>query len=112
MPSISERKLFTVSIKMLINKHLDRNAESSNFMLMRTTVTLETDVARRLQGLARERKISFKAALNETLRRGLEQARTKSKGSPFRTEPEDMGVFGHLNYDNIGDLLELAERTK
>lgn len=78
---------------------------------MRTTVTLEPDVARRLREVGRKEKMSFKEALNITLRRGLDQMLAKPKGKPFHTAPEDMGVLPHLNYDNIGDLLELAERT-
>jgi hypothetical protein len=38
---------------------------------MRTTLTLDEDVAARLQHLTRERGISFKVAVNETLRAGL-----------------------------------------
>jgi hypothetical protein len=78
---------------------------------MRTTVTLEPDVARRLREVVRQEKLSFKQALNATLRRGLDQTLAKPKSKPFHTAAEDMGVLPHLNYDNIGDLLELAERT-
>ena len=74
-------------------------------------MTLDEDVARRLQEVVRRRKVPFKTALNETLRRGLTQALIKPKRQPFRTQAEDMGVFGHLNYDNVGDLLELAEKA-
>ena len=38
---------------------------------MRTTLTFEDDLARRLREMARRRGISFKEAVNETLRRGL-----------------------------------------
>jgi hypothetical protein len=78
---------------------------------MRTTVTLEPDVARRLRALSRVEKLSFKEALNATLRRGLDQTLAKAKSKAFHTVAEDMGVLPHLNYDNIGDLLELAERV-
>ena len=78
---------------------------------MRTTVTLEPDVARRLREVGRVQKMSFKEALNATLRRGLDQMLATPKSKPFHTVPEDMGVLSHLNYDNIGDLLELAERA-
>ena len=78
---------------------------------MRTTVTLEPDVARRLQEVSRARKLSFKEALNTTLRCGLDQMLAKPKATLFHTKPEDMGVLPHLNYDNIGDLLELAENA-
>lgn len=38
---------------------------------MRTTVTLDDELAARLQAIARERGVSFKEALNSTLRAGL-----------------------------------------
>jgi hypothetical protein len=38
---------------------------------MRTTLTLEDDLAERLAQIARETQRPFKAVLNETLRRGL-----------------------------------------
>jgi hypothetical protein len=38
---------------------------------MRTTITLDDDVAARLERLQRERGISFKEAVNATLRLGL-----------------------------------------
>lgn len=38
---------------------------------MRTTLTLEDDLAHRLKDHARRRKISFKQAVNDAIRRGL-----------------------------------------
>jgi hypothetical protein len=38
---------------------------------VRTTVTLDPDLAEKLRALARERGVSFTEALNSTLRRGL-----------------------------------------
>ncbi len=38
---------------------------------MRTTLTLEDDLAERLKAHARRRNISFKAAVNAAIRRGL-----------------------------------------
>jgi hypothetical protein len=46
----------------------------------RTTVTLDPDLAAELRALARERGVSFKEALNSTLRRGL----TSGSGSSTR----------------------------
>jgi hypothetical protein len=78
---------------------------------MRTTVALEPDVARRLRQLSRLEQLSFKEVINATLRRGLDQMLAKPKPKPFHTVAEDMGVLPHLNYDNIGDLLERAEKS-
>jgi hypothetical protein len=57
---------------------------------MRTTVTLDPDVAEQLKTLARRRNISFKAALNNTVRAGLAAERGGSR--PFQVEPWPMHV--------------------
>ena len=49
---------------------------------MRTTVTLDADVAAKLRAIARERGTSFTEALNSTLRLGL----TVGRGSARRYE--------------------------
>lgn len=40
---------------------------------MRTTVTIESDLAERLKRRARERDASFKSVLNDAIRRGLDK---------------------------------------
>jgi hypothetical protein len=44
---------------------------------MRTTLTLDDDLAERLANLARETRKPFKAVVNETLRRGLGESAPK-----------------------------------
>jgi Ribbon-helix-helix protein, copG family len=58
---------------------------------MRTTVTLDPDVAARLRRLARERGASFKSTINETLRAGLEAGRTP--GRRYEEQTADLGVL-------------------
>ncbi len=60
----------------------------------------------------RTSKLSFKNAVNEAIRRGIDSLLPHSKGKLFRTKPEKMGVYPHLNYDNIGELLEVAEKSQ
>jgi hypothetical protein len=50
---------------------------------MRTTVTLDPDVEAKLRMLARERGVSFKDALNSTLRRGLASGSDRAR-RPYR----------------------------
>ena len=57
---------------------------------IRTTVTLDPDVAEQLKALARRRNLSFKAALNSTVRAGL--AAERGGGRPFRVEARPMGL--------------------
>jgi hypothetical protein len=58
---------------------------------MRTTVTLDPDVAEKLTRLAHARKASFKETLNDVLRRGLSGQETAPK-KPFVLKPH-RGTF-------------------
>ena len=55
---------------------------------MRTTVSLEADADAIVRRLMRERRLSFKEALNEAIRAG---ARRPGTDPPFRTRTFDMG---------------------
>jgi predicted transcriptional regulator len=57
---------------------------------MRTTVTLDDDVADELQSLAHERQQPFKRVINETLRNGL--MRQRPVVPHFRQQASPMGV--------------------
>lgn len=81
--------------------------------LMRTTITLEDDVVRTIK---EEMKAAdgktFKEAVNDLIRRGRYQAGGVGKGqksNPFKIKAFNMGVYPHLNYDNIGELLDEIE---
>jgi hypothetical protein len=63
---------------------------------MRTTVTLDADVAIRLREVASERGISFKEALNSTVRAGLAAGRTPR---PYRTPARSLGLRPGINLD-------------
>lgn len=56
---------------------------------MRTTITLDEDVAVRLRQIAAERGWSFKQAVNQTLRAGFADA---GDASPHRTPTTPMGL--------------------
>jgi hypothetical protein len=78
---------------------------------MRTTVTLDEDVAAKLKRLARERDMSFKEALNATVRRGFERGEQKPR--PYRLPPpQRLGARPGVNLDKALQLageLEDAE---
>lgn len=57
---------------------------------MRTTVTLDPDVAASVKALARERGISFKQALNGAVRAGL--GRQRKAAGAFRQYAQPMGL--------------------
>ena len=79
---------------------------------MRTTVTLDPDVATLLRRLMNQRGLSFKEALNEAVRAGL----AASPPPPFETPTFHMGFNRTIRWDKAlriaGDLEdeELARR--
>ena len=80
---------------------------------MRTTLTLDDDVAARLQAEARRSGRPFKAVVNEHLRAALAQRRAVKALPPFRVEPRNMGgPLPGLSYDNVGALLEEVEDVR
>lgn len=58
---------------------------------MRTTVTLDPDLAAKLRARARERGMSFKEALNSALRRGLASG-TAPSTQPYRLPSRPLGL--------------------
>lgn len=77
---------------------------------MRTTLTLDDDVAVRLKAEARRGGLSFRDVVNETLRRGLASQRATSKRSDFRVVARDLGdLKPGLSLDNVAELMEQVE---
>ncbi len=70
---------------------------------MRTTVTLDADdVAAKLKALARQRRISFKQALNQAVRAGLRGGRRPRPSFTRYTQP--MGLRPGINLDKALQL--------
>jgi hypothetical protein len=76
---------------------------------MRTTITLDKDVADKLNAEMRRSGKSFKETVNEFLRAGLAMRHELKSVGRFKVRPRPMGVVPGLNYDNIGELLEQLE---
>jgi len=76
---------------------------------VRTTLTLDDDVAAKLKRVARRSGRAFREVVNETLRRGLMAARP-GKRSPFRVQARSLGgLRPGVHVDSIADLLEQVE---
>ena len=77
---------------------------------MRTTLTIEDDVAALLERARRDRKQSFKALINEALRQGLREMTTPPKRSkPYRTSSVSLGRCLVGSLDDISEVLAAAE---
>jgi hypothetical protein len=79
---------------------------------VRTTVTLDDDVAAKLHAVARERQVSFKVALNDAIRSGLGSS---ARRRPYRVPARRMGVRPEVDLDKalaLAGQLEDAETLR
>lgn len=75
---------------------------------MRTTVTLDPDVAERLRQLMTERDLTFKAVLNSTLRKGLGRDVASRR---YVMKPRTLGLRPGIDGDRITHVVdEMADR--
>lgn len=78
---------------------------------MRTTLTLDDDVAAKLKAETRRSGLSFRDVVNDTLRRGLLARRGGTAPAPqFRIEARDLGDHKPgISLDNVSELVEQLE---
>jgi hypothetical protein len=76
---------------------------------VRTTLTLDDDVARLVQEEVRRSGGSFKGTVNTLLRRGLNAGRNPRPRKRFVVTPRKMGLPPGLSYDSVPDLLNAIE---
>jgi hypothetical protein len=79
-------------------------------LMMRTTLTLDDDVAIALERLRRSRRMGLKQLINEALRRGLKElGRRRRPPEPVRTQVAALGRLRVSSIDNISEALAIAE---
>jgi hypothetical protein len=77
---------------------------------VRTTLTLDKDVAALLARLARARKQSIKSLVNAALRAGLAALdRPLPRAAAFRTKGFDLGPSLVGSLDNVAEVIARAE---
>ena len=72
---------------------------------MRTTVTLEPDLAKKVKALANRRKLSFKQALNEVIRRGLTLP-DRQQQPRFTVQPHAGGFQPGIDPGKLNQLVD------
>jgi hypothetical protein len=78
-------------------------------MSIRTTVTLDEDVAERVKQQSRSRGKSFRETLNDLLRAGLVATESQPRRRKLNLVPHHGGYYPGLNYDCTEALLEYLE---
>lgn len=76
---------------------------------MRTTITLDDDVAAKLEAERARRGATFKEIVNATLRRGLEAPPPEELATPFQIEARPMGLRAGVQLDDIAGLLDTLD---
>jgi len=77
---------------------------------MRTTLTLDEDVAANLKAESRKAGRPFREVVNETLRRGLAARPAANRGQPFKVAARDLGgLRPGVALDDIAGLVEQVE---
>jgi hypothetical protein len=77
---------------------------------VRTTLTLDDDVAAKLKAAARRDGRPFKEVVNEALRRGLSTRRQGAAAHSFKVNARDLGgLRPGMSLDNVADLIERVE---
>ncbi|MEX2270339.1 MAG: hypothetical protein WD690_02630 [Vicinamibacterales bacterium] len=77
---------------------------------MRTTITVDDDVAVRLERVMEKRRQTWKAVVNEALRTGVEALeKGRPVAQPYRIRPVKMGASVVGSLDNIEEVLSRVE---
>jgi hypothetical protein len=77
---------------------------------MRTTLTLEDDVAATIKRLRRDGNANLKDIVNEALRKGLRDLTARPKcREPYQTQVVELGRVRIPSIDNIGESKAIAE---
>jgi len=76
---------------------------------MRTTLTLDQDIAATARRAMSVTGLPFKTVINQALRIGMESVLAPPTSRAYRTEPRPMGLREGLSYDNISELLAVTE---
>jgi len=77
---------------------------------MRTTLTIDKDIAVLIERIRQAKKASLKAVVNEALRLGLQgMTAPPAPRKPFVTKSWDLGKCLLPSLDNIEDVLDQVE---
>ena len=76
---------------------------------MRTTLTLDDDVAAKVRQRCRRTGLPFKTVINEVLRLGLNAEQTLTPRQAFQIQARSLGLRPGIRLDNVAELLEQVE---
>ncbi|MGA2271281.1 MAG: DUF2191 domain-containing protein [Bryobacteraceae bacterium] len=76
---------------------------------MRTTLTIEPDVAQEIRQRMAEKKLPLKRVVNDALRAGLSKTGKKERTKRFVVKPWPLELKPGIDRDKLGQLLDQLE---
>jgi hypothetical protein len=76
---------------------------------MRTTLTIEPDVAQQIRQCMAEKKLSLKRVVNDALRAGLSKTGKTERATRFVVKPWPLGLRAGIYEDKLSQLLDQLE---
>ena len=76
---------------------------------MRTTLTIDDDVALQIVALVKQKNLSRRELINDLLRKGIEVASRQTDQKKHTTAGRSLGKCYQPNLDDISDILAVAE---
>ena len=77
--------------------------------MMRTTITLDDDIAAKIEILRQEQSLSFKQAVNLLLRQGLEAQLQPLAPKRFTSKPRKLGLRAGIDPIKLNQLADELE---
>ena len=73
---------------------------------MRTTLTLDPDVAMKIKKRMADKKLTLKETVNQALRYGLKAVEKEKKRVPFKVIPHSFGFKPGIDQNKLNQLLD------
>ena len=90
-------------------EQLDSNSLRHQAANVRTTLTLDPDLAKKLKDLAHRRGQSFKQTLNDVVRRGLSAREREARRVPYVLQPHHGGFRAGIDPGKLNELIDQLE---
>lgn len=76
---------------------------------MRTTLTLDPDVAMKIKKRMADKKLTLKETVNQALRYGLKEVEKEKKRVPFKVIPHSFGFKPGIDLNKLNQLVDELE---
>lgn len=76
---------------------------------MRTTLTLDPDVAMKLKKRMVDKNVTLKDTVNQALRCGLKELEKEKKRAPFKVIPHSFGFKPGIDLNRLNQLVDELE---